>query len=198
MARGYTYMPFGKGKDRIDLVLERKVRKGGYAGVVVSKQFQETIGIIVNEDVLDEMNVRSVYITANKDGSAPCIVLSMETFVGIKRGYIPDRFSLLHEVGHYACGHLMDPPDLKEENAMRERLLEDNQASKDELDADAFAANYLGAEVVAWALQESMEQRLATDLMCGVEEEDISKKALLEYQLRIDAINDRCDFKNHI
>lgn len=197
MSREYTYMPFGKGTHRLEVVLERKVRKGGYAGFVTSKQFRETIGVVVREDFLDEMSVRSVYITANKDGSAPCIVLSMETFVGVKRGCIADRFSLLHEVGHYACGHLMDPPDLKEENAMRERLLEDNQVSKDELDADAFAANYLGAELVAWALQESMEQRLATDLMCGVEEEDISKKALLEYQLRIDAINDRCDFKNH-
>lgn len=191
MSREYTYMPFGKGAHRLEVVLERKVRKGGYAGFVASKQFRETIGVVVREDLLDEMNVRSVYITAKKDGRDPRIILSTETFVGIKRGCIADRFLLLHEVGHYACGHLVDPPDIEEEFAMRERLLEDNQVSKDELDADAFAANYLGAEVVAWALQEKMERRLATDLMCGVEEEDISQKALLEYQLRIDAINDR-------
>ena len=54
-----------------------------------------------------------------------------------------------------------------------------------------FAVNYIGAEAVVWALQDSMERRMTADLVCGVEEEDISQKALLEYQLRIDAINDR-------
>ena len=191
MAREYTYMPFGKGAHRLEVFLERKVRRGGYAGLVVSKQFPGTIGIVVREDLLDEMNVQSVYITAKKDGSDPCIILSMETLVGIKRGCIADRFSLLHEVGHYVCGHLVDPPELEEENAMRERLLEENQVSQDEVDADAFAANYLGADAVVRALQESMERRMAADLVYGVEEEDISQKALLEYQLRIDAINDR-------
>ena len=86
---------------------------------------------------------------------------------------------------------MVDPPELEEENAMRERLLEENQVSQDELDADAFAVNYLGAESVARALQESMERRFAAELAYGVAEEDISKKALWEYQLRIDAINDR-------
>lgn len=191
MAREYTYMPFGKGAHRLEVVLERKVRRGGYAGLVVSKQFPGTIGIVVREDLLDEMNVQSVYITAKKDGSDHRIILSMETLVGIKRGCIADRFSLLHEVGHYVCGHLVDPPELEEENAMRERLLAENQVSQDEVDADAFAANYLGADAVVRALQESMERRMAADLVYGVEEEDISQKALLEYQLRIDAINDR-------
>ena len=191
MAREYTYMPFGKGAHRLEVVLERKVRRGGYAGLVVSKQFPGTIGIVVREDLLDEMNVQSVYITAKKDGSDPRIILSMETLVGIKRGCIADRFSLLHEVGHYICGHLVDPPDIEEEFAMRERLLEENQVSQDEVEADAFAVNYLGAEAVVWALQESMERRMTADLVCGVKEEDISQKALLEYQLRIDAINDR-------
>ena len=129
MAREYTYMPFGKGAHRLEVVLERKVRRGGYAGLVVSKQFPETIGIVVREDLLDEMNVQSVYITAKKDGSDPRIILSMEALVGIKRGCIADRFSLLHEVGRYVCGHLADPPELEEENAMRERLLEENQVS---------------------------------------------------------------------
>jgi hypothetical protein len=184
-------MPFGKGAHRLEVVLERKVRRGGYAGLVVSKQFPGTIGIVVREDLLDEMNVQSVYITAKKDGSDPRIILSMETLVGIKRGCIADRFSLLHEVGHYICGHLVDPPDIEEELAMRERLLEENQVSQDEVEADAFAVNYLGAEAVVWALQESMERRMTADLVYGVEEEDISQKALLEYQLRIDAINDR-------
>jgi hypothetical protein len=86
---------------------------------------------------------------------------------------------------------LVDPPDIEEELAMRERLLEENQVSQDEVEADAFAVNYLGAEAVVWALQESMERRMTADLVYGVEEEDISQKALLEYQLRIDAINDR-------
>ena len=76
MAREYTYMPFGKGAHRLEVVLERKVRRGGYAGLVVSKQFPGTIGIVVREDLLDEMNVQSVYITAKKDGSDPRIILS--------------------------------------------------------------------------------------------------------------------------
>ena len=92
---------------------------------------------------------------------------------------------------NYVCGHLVDPPDIEEEFVVRERLLEENQVSQDEVEADAFAVNYLGAEAVVWALQESMERRMAADLACCIEEDDISQKALLEYQLRIDAINER-------
>ena len=195
MARKYIYMPLGKGNHRIELILERKVRAGGYAGFVAAKQFQEEIVIVVNDVVLEELGVRSIYITANKDGSFPRVILSGEIFNGIKRGNNGARFSLLHEIGHYVCGHLENPPALEDEYARRQKLLEQNQVSRDELEADAFAVNYIGAEAVVWALQESMEWRMADDLACGVEKEDISQKALWEYQLRIDAINDRCDFK---
>ena len=41
MAREYTYMPFGKGAHRLEVVLERKVRRGGYADLLYQNNFRE-------------------------------------------------------------------------------------------------------------------------------------------------------------
>lgn len=54
---------------------------------------------------------------------------------------------------------------------------------------DTLLASNYGVRFV-WALQEAMEQRMADDLLCGSVENTASKMAILEYQLRIDAVNE--------
>lgn len=83
------------------MLLERKVWKNGFAGLVLSDCFEDSIVLAVDNRRLDEDCLRGIYITAQKDGSKPVIVLSTAAFVGLKRGYDINRFALLHEVGHY-------------------------------------------------------------------------------------------------
>ena len=191
MAREYTYMRFDNKKDIIEVCLERKVRKNGFAGLVSSKLFGETVWVFVDETHLDERCIRGGYINARKDGTNPCIVLDTATFIGIKRGETNARFLLMHEIGHYCCGHLADPPLLEDEYSKRKACLEENDVSSEELEADYFAAEYLGAVYVRWALQEAMEQRMTRDFRLGVEGEPVSQMALCEYQLRIDSISEQ-------
>ena len=171
--------------------MERKVRKTGFAGLVCSKEFGETIGIFVDGNHVDDRCIRGGYITARKDGTAPCIILDTATFNGIKRGEVDARFLLMHEVGHYCCGHLVDPPLLDDECSRRKACMEKNEVSPEDLEADCFAAEYIGAVNARWALQETMEQRMTRDFLFGVEMEPESKIALREFQLRIESVNER-------
>lgn len=190
MAREYSFMRFGNRNNRIELCLERKVRKSGYAGFISSKLLREVIGIFVNDNLLDENCIRGGYITVWEDGTYPRIILDTATFNGIKRGSVTDRFLLFHEIGHYFCGHLLTLSTLEAEFSERNVHLERYEVSADEVEADCFGAEYLGAEYAIWALQEAMEQRMAGDLLCGSVENTASKMAILEYQLRIDAVNE--------
>ena len=191
MARVYSVLRFHNGKDIVELCLERKIRKNGFAGIVFSKLFDETIGIYVNDCLLDEYCIRGGYITVLEDGTCPRIILDTATLNGIKRGVVASRFLLMHEIGHYCCGHLTDPPLVEDENSKRIACLLKNDVSSDEVEADCFAAEYLGAENVRWALQETMEQRMTRDLFFRVEMEPESKIALREFQLRIESVNER-------
>ena len=186
MRRKYSVMHYGKGKSRITLLLERKVWKNGFAGLVLSDRLEDSIVLAVDNRRLDENCLRRIYITAQKDGSKPVIVLSTAAFVGLKRGYDINRCALLHEVGHYCCGHLVNPPLLEEEVERRSKLVAQNKVAEEELAADAFAAEYLGAEYVAWALQECMDQWFAEQLC---EDDPDDGQVLREYQMRINHLS---------
>ena len=186
MRRKYSVMHYGKGKSRITLLLERKVWKNGFAGLVLSDRLEDSIVLAVDNRRLDENCLRRIYITAQKDGSKPVIVLSTAAFVGLKRGYDINRCALLHEVGHYCCGHLVNPPLLEEEVERRSKLVAQNKVAEEELAAGAFAAEYLGAEYVAWALQECMDQWFAEQLCEDVPDDG---QVLREYQMRIDHLS---------
>lgn len=41
MAREYTVMRFGKRKKKIELCLERRIRKNSYAGLIISNFFEK-------------------------------------------------------------------------------------------------------------------------------------------------------------
>ena len=186
MRRKYSVMHYGKGKSRITLLLERKVWKNGFAGLVLSDRLEDSIVLAVDNRRLDENCLRRIYITAQKDGSKPVIVLSTAAFVGLKRGYDINRCALLHEVGHYCCGHLVNPPLLEEEVERRSKLVAQNKVAEEELAADAFAAEYLGAEYVAWALQECMDQWFAEQLCEDVPDDG---QVLREYKMRINHLS---------
>lgn len=188
MSREFSFMRFGKGDRMIEVCLERKVQKNGFAGFVFSKRFHEDILIVVNDILLNERNIRGGYITVQENGTNPIIILNNWTFNEIKRGVPSARLLLFHEIGHYCCGHLNHLPTLESEHKRRREYAAQNSVSPEELEADSFAADYLGGEYVVWALQDSMESRLAINLMDGVYSD--SALALQEYQLRIDAINE--------
>ena len=191
MARDYSFMRFANKEDRIELCLERKIRKSGYAGFISSKYFEELIVIFVNDRLLDEYCIRGGYISVQEDGTHPKIILDTATFNDIKRGVATARFLLFHEIGHYFCGHFAEKSTLEDEFHKRNLHLKSYEVSTDEVEADCFGAEFLGAEYAIGALQDAMEQRMINDLLCGTLENDASQMAMREYQLRIDAVQER-------
>ena len=188
MGREYCTMRLGRHGQKVNLCLERRMRKNGYAGFVSSKCFQEDVLIVVNDGFLEEQGIRLGYITAREDGSHPMVIMTSTAFTELKQGHISVRFFLMHELGHYYHGHLVQPPKLEDEFVKRETAIGKGVVPKEELEADSFAVQYFGVENVIAALQEVMEERMAYDLMCGTSADPISELALCEYQLRIDAI----------
>ena len=197
MRRKYSYMYFGKKKNRITLFLERKPRKNvfsglnGFVGLVSSNRFKEDIALAVDEEWLDEEGVSDTFISSEEDGSGPVIVLSTAAFIGLKRGYPSDRFGLLHEVGHYCCDHLVNAPPLEEGDEQRRKLVAQNKVSETELAADAFAVEYLGAWYVSLAMADCIDQLAAEHLHYGI---DDFTPTMREYQMRIDHIAEQFGF----
>ena len=188
MARDFSYMHFKKGEEKITICLEKKIHKTGFAGFVGSPRFQENILLCVADERLAKLNIRGGYITTKEDGSDPRVFLDSNTFDNIKRGDIAARFMLFHEMGHYCCGHLASPPDVQEESKRRKALISQGKVSEEEVEADRFAAEYLGPETVMEALQEAQENRFAFDLYNGTQNEECSILAVREFRLRMDAI----------
>ena len=188
MGREYCTMRLGRHEQKVELCLERRIRKNGYAGFVSSKCFREDVLIVVNDGFLEDQGIRVGYITAREDGTHPMVIMTSTAFTELKQGHLSVRFFLMHELGHYYHGHLVQPPKLEDVFSDREASMNKGIVPKEELEADSFAAQYLGAENAIEALQEAMEERMAYDLMCGASADQISKLALREYQLRIDAV----------
>ena len=192
MRREYSYMYFGKKKNRITLMHRRKPCKNGFAGAVLSDRFKESIALVVDEEWMDDEGCSRTFITAQKDGSRPVIVLSTAEFIGLKRGYPIDRFGLLHEVGHYCCGHLVNAPPLKEEHEKRGKLIAQFKVAEDELAADAFAVEYLGAWYVSLAMADRIDQLAAIQL--HYDGTGGFTPTMWEYQMRIDHIAEQFGF----
>ena len=188
MGREYCTMRLGRHEQKVELCLERRIRKNGYAGFVSSKCFREDVLIVVNDGFLEDQGIRVGYITAREDGTHPMVIMTSTAFTELKQGHLSVRFFLMHELGHYYHGHLAQPPKLEDVFSEREASMNKGIVPKEELEADSFAAQYLGAERAIAALQEAMEERMAYDLMCGTSADPISELVLCEYQLRIDAI----------
>ena len=190
MSREFSYMRFGKGARQIALYTERKICKNGYAGVIFSPLLPESIRIFVNDRRLEDMAIRVGYISVLPDGTDPVIFLRSDAFYALKRGSRSMRFLLLHEIGHYVCGHLSRPPRSEDPHLRRFELVTRGQVCPDELEADRFAAAYLGPDYAALALREAMDERLRFDMRTGAFGDALSNGALAEFQMRIDAIVD--------
>ena len=64
MAREYIVMRLGKGKKKIELCLERRIRKYGYAGLIISNLLTFSIGIITHNKTF----------VVNQPATAKCLI----------------------------------------------------------------------------------------------------------------------------
>jgi len=147
----YQTMHFGKKKNRISLIHMNKPLKGGLAGMVSSSIFNENIAIIVDETPEELRDYDFACLACGENGLAPRVMMTKEIYYDIKRGKPYARMILFHELGHYYNKDLsVHNP---ERDAERVKLTSEGTVSIEEIKADTFAVNYLGAKNVILGLE---------------------------------------------
>ena len=160
MGLKYNRMSFGKKGKRITFVHFNKPWKLGLAGMVTSPMFQENIAVVIDDTPFEESDYDYACLACDKHGKSPRIMMTSRVFYDIKRGTPEARTILLHELGHYKNNDISVGRGTDQEK--REALAAGGSVSPAELQADAFAAEYLGAEVVVRGLA-SLKERILHD-----------------------------------
>lgn len=152
MKRQYTILPFGEKEKRIRVVLCRKPMAQGLHGMVQGKGLPHDLAILVDKP----SDADPEYLHAALVGSAEMVIairMTPSVFHGIHSGDPMARTCLFHELGHFAHKHLETPGFQTETyDNERYRVAIEGGVIQQELEADAFAADYLGSNVVARGL----------------------------------------------
>lgn len=184
MRMKFNRMTFGKKGAKITLVHLNKPWKLGLAGMVTSPLFDEKIAIVIDDTPLEEADYDYACLACDKHGRSPRILMNSFVFYDIKRGTPEARTILLHELGHYRNKDISEGKSL--DRVERESLATTGSVSPAELRADAFAADYLGAEKVASGLT-ALKERIKCDYKDY--EEDCYAATIAELDARITAIS---------
>ena len=185
MGLSYNVMRFGPKKHKIKIIhLKKRVTKG-LAGMVISKLFVQDIALIVDSRAPTELNYNLMCLSHIGGRENVQIWMEPDVFYGIKRGDPLARTSLFHELGHHCLGHLKDSTEEMEAyDEARVQAVINGQVIQAELDADQFAADYLGRDYVIRGLAD-IRAALAKESACDEEQQAI---ALKEMDLRIEKL----------
>ena len=185
MSRKMTTRYFRSEKEVIEVSTLKKPDKYGFFGWMESHSSGKYVRIWVDDATLERLHIRNGYIRYYDDPSKATIVIDTAMFQDYKRNGFEGPMLLFHEFGHFMLGHLEDDPTVENEFDRRLELLEQDKVSQEELDADAYAAKFIGGDTVYSALWESRESRSA---LCFFDCDETDEAALKEYDLRMRAI----------
>lgn len=141
---------FGKGDKRIVLFHMNKPIGGGVIGMVKSKILPMPVAVVIDETPADKRDYEFACLACAENGIAPRILLERELYYDIMRGSTEARVILLHELGHYYHQHLLQK--VADRDNVRNTWALSGYTDPNEIEADMFAASYLGAERTATGL----------------------------------------------
>lgn len=180
MKRKYTILPFGGKESRIKVVLCRKPMAQGLYGMVRGKGLPHDLAILVDKP----SDADPEYLHAALVGSAEMVIairMTPAVFHGIRSGDPMARTCLFHELGHFVHKHL-EPPGFQTEAYDKERygIALEGGVIQQELEADAFAADYLGTNVVVEGLSviRSLHEKELNDYLHVPEEVIVAMREL--------------------
>ena len=190
MKRKYITIPFGKKEKRVRIVFCRKPMAKGLAGMIRGKCLPHDLAILIDNTPPE----KAEYLHAALVGSGDrvfAVQLTPAVFHGIRRGDAMARTCLFHELGHFVCRHLETPGFQTESyDAERYHLASESKVIRQELEADAFAAEYLGCDVVADALG-AIRHLHEKSLASGVYAPEEIAIAMQELDNRIKALEEK-------
>ena len=192
MERDYSIFEFAKDGTKTDISIELlpEPEESCYAGDIwfLPERNEEDAMFVFVDDSIHDDGIRGCFATKIDSWTIPAIVMDSETFYGFLHGSDACKFKIFHEIGHYRLGHLDVQTDIDQEFEERKRLLKENKVYQVELDADRFAASYVGADLSIDALTKIQENRMKHDIADGSYGSELSVLALRELDIRIQAL----------
>ena len=180
----YQIMRFGKKERRIDVLHLRKPVQKGLAGMVTSRIFPRSVALVVDPRPIDDLEYLFMCLSRGATVDSASVWMEKDTFYGIKRGDSLARTCLFHELGHYYYQHLKrNQEEMDAYDEARVSAVEMGQVIQEELDADQFAADYLGRAYVIAGLSE-LKTEIASRIDHGLcDEENAAAIKELEYRI---------------
>ena len=173
-------MRFGKKPTSIVIGYFKKPRKHrkGLIGIVGSPLFSEKVPLMIDPGDPEDRDYDYACVSVSPGGEHPRITMDREIFYGFLRGDAMARFTLFHEIGHYANGDLRNPDFTSSSyDNMRREAIESGTVLEMELRADLFAEMLLGKA-------KSLEALAALASRCTGEDDALSAQ---ELSMRMDA-----------
>lgn len=162
-------------------------------GEIVNRHTQETIAVVLLDDEsVERSKFRSMFITYNRKNKVFVICINQKQLKDFQTENGISYFGLFHELGHIHYGHVFKNKNRTQDEIRRERIeaILMGKVVKDELEADAFAAEYVGNLTAVLALQKMREDRRMRDIQANCQNGRNAVLALKEYDYRIIAIKD--------
>ncbi len=133
------------------------------AGYVKSDLFSQNIGLIIDYRKRNDTTYEYACAALGSDGSMR-ILMEPEVYLDFIRGQPYARTAILHELGHVFNNDLPEiDRDGTEYDAERLSTIEAGKVHEREIRADAFAARFLGTEVVSTGLTFLRDTDIAED-----------------------------------
>ena len=152
-----TTIDINKGEKWITINLQSTPGELGICGSISSSLFPYEISIVAT-DSADNLNFNLACI--GKAPTSEMVFMFLETpiYEKLKARNSMALFVVLHEIGHLASGDLDKAPEEKAEcYEARNSLLERGMISRYEIEADSFAAHFLGRKQATNGLRELRE-----------------------------------------
>ena len=190
MKLDYQTMSFGKKGRRITITHLRKPIQYGLASMASSKLFRQNIPLVIDDHANDRFDYDFACLAYSPDVDAVRILMDENIFYGIKRGEAMSRTVLFHEMGHYYHRHMRSSREEAEAyDAKRMQMVSEGKVIRNELDADAFAAEYLGNALVVQGLTD-LKKALVRHIESGFYDEESGQASVRELELRIAILRD--------
>lgn len=187
----YDSIPFKKDKDTVTLVLLHEPVDKGFAtfvGMVQSNLFPENIGLVVDQRFLETPEYDYMCLSANEDNSQVMIWMEKVAYEGIQKRDQLALHALFHELGHFFLKHTKhSTKDMEAYDNERLQCVMNGYVIHQELDADRFAADFLGTDFSKEGLDRMRDRNIAR-YESGNFEVESCELSIKELELRIDAL----------
>ncbi len=187
---GERIMRFGSGDREIAITVLAESEEYGLAGAVEGKLLPGMVAIKQDNTPRADRKYDVAALQITKQGSDAAISLELEICEKLKDGESLALFAVFHELGHYVHGHALRRTNNSDYEENRKALAREGTAHPNELEADAFAAEYLGTDRAISGLEE-LKKYAADDCQTDKWDPEDIDTMFQEINIRIEKLKDQ-------